>query len=242
MTPRSRAPNVRTAKIIKVLIADDHAILRAGLTMLINAQEDMTVVAEASDGRQAIRRAQETRPHVALMDLAMPGTSGMVAIEEIARCCPENRVLVLSMHDDPAYLRSVLAAGASGYVLKRSVDTELLAAIRAVNRGGVFVDPSLAHVFVQDVLDRPAVHGRAQRSLNILSERERQVLCLIAQGYGSQQIAGQMTISVKTVETYRARIGEKLGLRARSDIVRFALQMGLLTTDAVAARPPRDTP
>jgi two-component system response regulator NreC len=149
-------------------------------------------------------------------------------------------VLILSMHDDPAYLRSVLAAGASGYVLKRAVDTELLAAIRAVHRGGMFIDPSLAHVFVQDALDKAATGGRAPRSLNILSERERQVLGFVAQGYGSQEIAKKILVSVKTVETYRARIAEKLGLRTRSEIVRFAVQMGLLTCDTLASVPPRE--
>lgn len=226
---------------ITVLIADDHAILRAGLKMLINAQADMEVVAEAPDGDQAVRAARDTSPQVALMDLTMPGSGGMGAVEEIARCCPDTRVLILSMHDDPAYLRSVLAAGARGYVLKRAVDMELLAAIRAVHRGGVFVDPSLAHVFVQDVLDKPATADRASRSLKILSERERQVLGLVAQGYGSRDIAKQIVVSVKTVETYRARIAEKLGLRTRHEIVRFAVQMGLLTSETLATTPPRKT-
>jgi two-component system response regulator NreC len=226
---------------IRVLIADDHAILRSGLKMLINAQVDMEVVSEAPDGDRAVQAARETRPHVALMDLTMPGSGGMGALEEIARCCPDTRVLVLSMHDDPAYLRSVLAAGASGYVLKRAVDTELLAAIRAVHRGGVFVDPSLANVFVQDALDKAAKPGRAPRSLNILSERERQVLGLVAQGYGSQEIANQIRVSVKTVETYRARIAEKLGLRTRNEIVRFAVQMGMLTCETLESAPPRES-
>ena len=152
---------------IRVLIADDHAILRSGLKMLINAQVDMEVVSEAPDGDRAVQAARETQPHVALIDLTMPGSGGMGALEEIARCCPDTRVLILSMHDEPAYLRSVLAAGASGYVLKRAVDTELLAAIRAVHRGGVFVDPSLAHVFVRDVLDK-APHDRlGQRGFEV---------------------------------------------------------------------------
>jgi two-component system, NarL family, response regulator NreC len=226
---------------IRILIADDHAILRAGLKMLINAQTDMEVVSEAADGDRAVRAARDTRPHVALMDLTMPGSGGMGALEEIARCCPDTRVLVLSMHDDPAYLRSVLAAGASGYVLKRAVDTELLTAIRAVHRGGVFVDPSLAHVFVQDVLDKPATADGGTRSLKILSERERQVLKLVAEGYGTQEIAKQILVSVKTVETYRARIAEKLGLRTRHEIVRFAVQMGLLTCDTVGSTAPPKT-
>jgi two-component system, NarL family, response regulator NreC len=225
---------------IRVLIADDHAILRSGLKMLINAQADMEVVSEAPDGDRAVQGVRDTRPDVALMDLTMPGSGGMGALEEIARCCPDTRVLVLSMHDDPAYLRSVLAAGASGYVLKRAVDTELLAAIRAVHRGGVFVDPSLAHVFVQDALDKATTEGGAERSLSILSQRERQVLGFVAQGYGSQEIAKQILVSVKTVETYRARIAEKLGLRTRPEIVRFAVQMGLLTSDTLASVPPRE--
>ena len=150
-------------------------------------------------------------------------------------------VLVLSMHDDPAYLRSVLASGASGYVSKRAIDTELLAAIRAVHRGGVFIDPSLAHVFVRDVLDKPATADGPSRSLKILSERERQVLGLVAQGYGTQEIAKQLLVSAKTVETYRARIAEKLGLRTRNEIVRFAIQMGLLTCETLASTPPGKT-
>src|SRR5271168_3272281 len=139
---------------IRVMVADDHAILRSGLKLLINAQADMEVVSEAPDGEQAIRAARETSPDVALMDLTMPRTGGMRALQEIVRDCPKTRVLVLTMHDDPAYLRSVLSAGASGYVLKRSVDAELLTAIRAVHQGGTFVDPSLANVLVQDVLSK----------------------------------------------------------------------------------------
>ena len=227
---------------IRILLADDHAILRSGLKLLINAQGDMEVVSEAPDGDRAVQAARDTKPDVALLDLTMPGSGGMGALEEIARSCPDSRVLVLSMHDDPAYLRTVLAAGASGYVLKRAVDTELLAAIRAVHRGGVFVDPSLAHVFVQDALDKAAKEDGTPRSLNILSERERQVLGLVAQGYGSQEIAKQILVSVKTVETYRARIAEKLGLRTRSEIVRFAVQMGLLSSDTLASVRPGEIP
>ena len=222
---------------IEVLIADDHAILRAGLRLLINAQADMEVVSEASDGTHAVRAARDTRPHVALLDLTMPGSSGMRALEDIIRYCSETRVIVLTMHDDPAYLRSVLAAGACGYVLKRAVDTELLAAIRAVHRGGVFVDPSLAHVFVQDALNKANKAPQSARSLSLLSERELQVLGLIAQGYGSQEIATRIVVSVKTVETYRSRIAEKLDLRSRSDIVRFALEMGLLTSERLVRDP-----
>jgi two-component system response regulator NreC len=213
------------------MIADDHAILRSGLTLLVNAQADMEVVSEAPDGEQAVQAARETLPDVALMDLTMPKTGGMEALQEIVRNCPETRVLVLTMHDDPAYLRSVLTAGASGYVLKRSVDAELLAAIRAVHRGGTFVDPSLANIFVQDVLAKKGAKARRTGSVNILSDRELQVLRLVARGYSSRQIAKQILVGVKTVETYRSRFAQKLGLRTRSDVVRYAVQMGLLAPE-----------
>jgi two-component system, NarL family, response regulator NreC len=220
---------------IRVLIADDHAILRSGLKLLVNAQADMEVVSEAPDGEQAVQAAHETRPDVALMDLTMPRTRGMRALQEIVQNCRGTRVLVLTMHDDPAYLRSVLAAGASGYVLKRSVDAELLAAIRAVHRGGTFVDPSLADVLVQDVLTKKGAKARRTRPVNILSDRELQVLRLVARGYSSQQIAKQILVGVKSVETYRSRVAQKLGLRTRSDVVRFAVQMGLLTPEMLEA-------
>ncbi len=215
------------------MIADDHAILRSGLRLLVDAQPDMDVVAEAPDGEAAIQAARETKPDVALMDLTMPRTGGMRALQEIVRTCGKTRVLVLTMHDDPAYLRSVLAAGASGYVLKRSVDAELLTAIRAVHRGGTFVDPSLADVLVQDVLAKKGAKASPRRPVNILSERELQVLRLVARGYSSRQIAKQIFVGVKTVETYRSRLALKLGLRTRSDLVRFAMQMGLLTPETL---------
>ena len=222
---------------IRVLIADDHAILRSGLRLLVNAQADMEVVAEAPDGQQAVQAAREATPDVALLDLTMPQLGGMRALQEIVRTCRETRVLVLTMHDDPAYLRSVLAAGASGYVLKRSVDAELLAAIRAVHRGGTFVDPSLANVLVQDVLAKRGAKTPRARPVSILSDRELHVLRLVARGYSSQQIAKQILVGVKTVETYRSRLAQKLGLKTRSDLVRYAVQMGLLTPETLETEP-----
>jgi two-component system, NarL family, response regulator NreC len=218
---------------IRVMIADDHAILRAGLKLLINAQPDMEIVAEAPDAKTAVQAARETRPDVALLDLTMPVAGGMRALQEMARNCRKTRVLVLTMHDDPAYLRSALAAGASGYLLKRTVDTELLAAIRAVHRGGTFVDPSLANVLVQDVLAKRGTKARSMRRGNILSDREQQVLKLVAQGYSSQQIAKRVFVGVKTVETYRSRIADKLGLRTRSEVIRYAIRMGLLSAESL---------
>jgi two-component system, NarL family, response regulator NreC len=228
--------SARTHKI-RVMIVDDHAILRAGLKMLVNAQADMEVVSEAPDGERAVQEVRETKPDVTLLDLTMPRVGGMKALQEIARNCRETRVLVLTMHDDPAYLRSALAAGASGYLLKRAVDAELLAAIRAVHRGGIFVDPRLASVLVQDVLAKKGTIAGPTQPINILSDRELQVLKLVARGYSSAQIAKQIAVGVKTVETYRSRFAEKLGLRTRSDVIRFAVQMGLLTPETLESEP-----
>ena len=227
---------VRTRKI-RVMIVDDHAILRTGLRMLVNAQTDMEVVSEAPDGEKAIQKVQESKPDVTLLDLTMPRVSGMKALQEIARNCRETRVLILTMHDDPAYLRSALAAGASGYLLKRAVDSELIAAIRAVHRGGVFVDPRLASILVQDVLAKKSKKADPTKITNILSDRELQVLGLVARGYTSAQIAKQISVGVKTVETYRSRFAEKLGLRTRSGVIRFAVHMGLLTPEALENEP-----
>jgi two-component system response regulator NreC len=226
----------RTHKI-RVMIADDHAILRAGLKMLVNAQPDMEVVSEASDGEEAVETVRETKPDVALLDLTMPRVGGMKALERMARDRRKTRVLVLTMHDDPAYLRSALAAGASGYLLKRAVDAELIAAIRAVHRGGIFVDPRLAGILVQDVLAKGKTKAGSTRPVNILSARELQVLKLVARGYTSLEIAKQIFVGVKTIETYRSRLSEKLGLRTRSDVIRFAVQMGLLTPEALESEP-----
>jgi two-component system response regulator NreC len=226
----------RTHKI-RVMIVDDHAILRAGLRMLVNAQADMEVVSEAPDGEKAVQQVKETKPDVTLLDLTMPRVGGMKALQGIAQNCRETRVLVLTMHDDPAYLRSALAAGASGYLLKRAVDSELIAAIRAVHRGGVFVDPRLASILVQDVLAKKGTKAAPTQAISILSDRELQVLGLVARGYTSAQIAKQISVGVKTVETYRSRFTEKLGLRTRSDVIRFAVQMGLLTPEALENEP-----
>jgi two-component system response regulator NreC len=205
--------------------------------MLVDAQADMEVVSEAPDGEQAIQTALQTKPDVALLDITMPRVGGLKALQEMARDCRETRVLVLTMHDDPAYLRSALAAGASGYLLKRAVDSELIAAIRAVHRGGIFVDPRLASILVQDVLEKKSEKARSARPVNILSKRELQVLRLVARGYTSAAIAKQIFVGVKTIETYRSRIAEKLGLRTRSDVVRFAVQAGLLTAESMESEP-----
>jgi len=216
---------------IGILIVDDHTILRAGLRMLINAQSDMEVLDEATDGNEALQKVRDTKPDIALMDITMPGISGIKAIEQIVQICPKTRVLVLTMHDDPAYLRSVLAAGGSGYVVKRSADSELLSAIRTVYRGRTFVDPTLGSSLVSDIFNKKTSGKQSGALEKLLSKREREVLKLLAQGYTNQQVADKIFVSVKTVETYRSRLVEKLGLRNRADLIRYALEIGLLSSD-----------
>ncbi len=214
----------------RVLIADDHAVVRAGLRLLVDGQEDMEVVAEAGDGWQTVEKAVALSPDVVLLDITMPGLSGLEAAREIKRQAPDVKLLVLTMHDDEAYLRQFLQIGASGFALKKAADTELVAAIRAVQRGETFVDPSLTRVLVDRYLERPetAPPGGSGEELTL---RETEVLRLVAQGYTSQQIAERLSISVNTVETHRARIMGKLGLRGRAELVRYALARGLLTSE-----------
>jgi two-component system, NarL family, response regulator NreC len=220
-----------SAQKIRVLIADDHAILRAGLRMLISAQPDMMVVGEAEDGAQAIRIARETSPDVAVLDITMPETGGLHAIAELQKNQTPLRVLLLTMHDEPAYLRTALAAGASGYVLKKSVDADLLSAIRAVHKGRTYVDSELANDLIHELRPDYAQARTDSPEANMLSERETQVLKLVAEGFSSREIAEQILISTKTVETYRRRFAEKLGLESRADIVRYALDSGLLSPE-----------
>jgi len=203
---------------IRVLLADDHAILRAGLRMLLAAQPDMTVVAEAADGEEAVRRALATRPDVAVIDLTMPGLSGVETLGRLRREVPATRLLVLTMHDDPGYARVALAAGASGHVVKDAESAELLTAIRTVHRGRTFVRVGVSS---------PAAPPPASAAPP-LSPRERQVLDLLVHGHTNREVADRLSLSVKTVETHRARLSEKLGLRSRADLVRFAIELGLL--------------
>jgi DNA-binding NarL/FixJ family response regulator len=233
-----------TVAKIRVLIADDHAILRAGLRMLIDSQPDMKVIAEAANGEQAVRLASAERPDVVILDITMPGGGGLRAVPEIRRVCASTRVLLLTMHEEPAYLRTALASGAAGYVLKKSVDANLLAAIRSVHKGRSYVDSELASALIQHALPDLAQPGRPGRPDEVLSERELQVLKLVAEGFSSREIAEQIFIGVKTVETYRARFAEKLGLKSRADLVRYALEVGLLSPErfSVAEKRQKRTP
>src|SRR5579885_3830089 len=216
---------------IRVMIADDHAILRAGLKLLVNSQADMEVCGEAADGKQAMEAASRLTPDIVLLDLTMPNAGGMEALQKIAEDAPAARVVILTMHDDPAYLRSVLAAGASGYVLKKSVDADLLSAIRAVQRGHRYVDSELASQLLDQVIGSQGNAAAGTDQSKILSDRELQVLTLVAEGFSSREIADRIYVSTKTVETYRARFAEKLGLKTRADVVRYALDLGLLSAE-----------
>lgn len=213
-------------KKLRVLIADDHAILRDGLAVLINGEPDMVVVAQAVDGLEAVEKCQQTGPDVVLMDLSMPNCGGVEAIRYIRTTCPSTRVLALTMYDDAAYVRSVLAAGGSGYVTKRAAGTQVVAGIREVGRGRSFVSVSLG-----DELFRDVIHGQRPCSAEPgpqLSPREGEVLGLVAAGFTHAEIAGKLGISKKTVDTYRERLATKLGLKGRADIVRYALETGAL--------------
>jgi DNA-binding NarL/FixJ family response regulator len=210
---------------LRVLLADDHAVVRGGLKALIDSHPDMEVVGEAGDGRTACDKTLELRPDVVVMDVSMPGITGVQATRELHQRWPDVRVLALTVHEERSYLREVMEAGASGYVLKRSAAEDLVHAVRVVARGDLYLDPSVAAA----VLGKLARPRPQEDSLSTeLSERETEVLQLIAQGYSNKEIAARLVISVKTVETYKARSMEKLGLTGRADIVRFALHKGWL--------------
>jgi two-component system response regulator NreC len=213
---------------IRVFIADDHAVLRAGLKLLINAQPDMEVVGDAADGPETVRRAPATAPDVVLLDLSMPGARYTHTIEQLA---PKARVLVLTMHDDPAYARTALQAGASGYIVKQAADVELLTAIRTVHRGRTFVDLTRPSEAARSAALRQSAARPPAEPSQPLSPREAEVLRLLAQGHTNQEAADRLAVSVKTIETHRRRLREKLGRRSRAQLFRFAVESGLLSSD-----------
>jgi len=216
----------------RILLADDHAVLRAGLRLLIEAQADMTCVGEASDGLETLAQAERLQPDIVLLDLSMPRLGGLAALPEIRRKAPQTRILVLTMHADDEYLRQCLKGGAVGYVLKQAADQELLLAIRAVMRGEVYIHPAMTRSLLGDLVDRtrdPFSLAKPEGSAE-LSEREAEVIKQVARGHTNQEIADRLGLSVKTVETYRARAMEKLGLANRAALVRYALERGWLGT------------
>lgn len=214
----------------RVLLADDHAVLRSGLRLLLTSQNQYEVVGEASSGTETLALAGQLQPDLILLDLSMPALGGIDALPMLRKISPSARILVLTMHDDAQYLRQALKLGASGYVLKKAADSELLAAVRAVLRGEVYIHPSMTRILLEDLLPE-AKQANNENAWDHLSEREQGVLIMVALGQTSAEIAEQLNLSAKTVETYRARGMGKLGLRTRAALVRFALQEGLIKRD-----------
>jgi DNA-binding NarL/FixJ family response regulator len=208
---------------IRVLVADDHAVVRAGLRRVLDAEPDIETVAEAPNAERAVFEAMEHKPDVVLLDVVMPGKSGIEILPTLLENVPGARVLVLSMQDDPRYVREAFAAGASGYVLKEAADTEVVGAVRAVAAGERYVHPALGARLVAAEAEE-----RKRAEQDPLSEREREVLRLLALGHTNQEIASMLYISVRTAETHRAHIMQKLRLASRAELVRYALEQGLL--------------
>ncbi|MEO8325263.1 MAG: response regulator transcription factor [Nitrospirota bacterium] len=215
---------------IRIFIVDDHAVLRSGLRLLINGQPDMEVVGEAGEAPSALEAVQILLPDIILMDLAMNGHMHIDTIGELKKCCPSAYILVLTMHTESGYVRGSLAAGASGYVVKSAADTELLRAIRTIAQGKTFLDWTVGKGEGQDLpgASKKKLADKAPGMLGQLSPREREIFSSVAQGFTNQEIADQLGISIKSVETYRARVMDKLGLRSRADLVQFALTCGVL--------------
>jgi len=211
---------------LRVLLADDHAVIREGLKSLVNAQPDMEIIGEAENGRLALQLAKALEPDVTVMDVSMPELNGVKATEILTQECPKIKVLALTVHEDQGYLRQILKAGAAGYVLKKAMAEELIHAIRTVAAGNTYIDPVLANNVVRGYLRDESVKDRLLGS--DLSARETEVLRLIAWGYSNKEISAQLNIGTKTVETYKARLMGKLELRSRVDIVLYALHQGWL--------------
>jgi two-component system response regulator NreC len=212
--------------VIRIVLIDDHAVVRSGLSLLLAAEDDIEVVGEGGSAQDAIFRARALKPDVMLLDVVMPGESGIEVLPNVLKESPETKVLVLSMQDDPSYVREAFAAGASGYVLKEAVDEEVVAAVREIANGGSYVHPTLgARMVAAEAQERAAAEA------DPLSDREREVLRLLALGHTNQEIAQSLYISVRTAESHRAHIMQKLRLTTRAELVRYALSHGLLTPD-----------
>ena len=209
---------------LRVFLADDHAVLREGLRALVNSQSDMACGGEADDGRAAVELVRKLLPDVTVLDVSMPGLNGLEAAKKLKQCCPEVRLLTLTRHTDDGYLQQLLKAGVSGYVLKQSASSVLLTAVRAVAAGHLFLDPAITGKVIGNYVGKSA--GRGERAGGELSEREAEVLRLIAWGYSNKEIAARLDLSVKTVEAHKANAMRKLDMRGRIDIVRYAILQG----------------
>ncbi len=213
---------------IRILIAEDHRIVRDGLRMLLQGEPDFTIVAEAENGREAVSRARETRPDLAILDISMPELGGLEATRLIKAESPQTQVLILTMHESDEYFFRALEAGASGYLLKKAATQDLIAAARSVARGEAFLYPSVAKKLIGDYVRR-VEPGAEAGGYGTLSEREREVLLLLAEGLSNQEIAERLSISQSTLQTHRAHVLEKLGLRTTADLIKYAVQHGLVS-------------
>ncbi len=214
--------------VLKVLLVEDHVIVRQGVKALLAEESDVHVVGEAGDGSQALQLIETLRPDIVLMDLALPNIGGIEVTRQIRERFPNIQVIVLSMHDNEEYVFRALRAGASGYVLKQSTSTELVLALRAVVAGNTFLSPGISQILISDYVQRSKSEAQDQDALDILTPRERQVLQLIVRGYNNRQIAEQLHISIKTVETHRGNMMKKLDVHDRAGLVKFALDSGLI--------------
>ncbi len=212
---------------IRVLLADDHAIVREGVKRILTAEPDLDVVGEAEDGLQAVEQAKKLKPDVAVLDITMPGLNGIEATKQIKAALPNTHTIALTMHADDSYVFQLLKAGASGYVLKQAAANDLVQAIRAARRGEAFLYPSVAKAVVADYLKR-LESGEGRETYDGLTDREKEILTLVAEGATNQEIAQRLYISVKTVQTHRAHIMEKLNLHDRTMLVRYAIRKGLI--------------
>lgn len=213
---------------LRIVLVDDHAVVRGGLRMLIESQDDMEVVGEAADGQTALDVIRALRPDVAVVDITMPTLNGVELTTALKQSTSGARILILTAHEEQGYLHRLLEAGVAGYVLKRSASHELIRAIRAVAEGQTYLDASVVRDVVYGLVNRSSAGKPGGSSDEALSDRERQVLRSIARGYSNKEIASQLDVSIKSVETYKARSMEKLGLHSRAEIVRYALDRGWL--------------
>lgn len=210
---------------VRILIADDHGLLRAGLRALLNAEPDLQVVDEAADGPQALNLIQKLQPDVVLLDIGLPGLSGIEVTRRLQKTLPRVRILILTVHEDESLLREAIRAGAAGYIVKRAVESELIDAIRAVWRGNQYVHPAMTHALLKDLTPPPLSN---EPPIEQLTPREIGVLRLLAQGYTNRQVAEALHLSVRTVESHRSNLTSKLGLHSRLELIRYAQEHGLL--------------